>query len=153
MRSFFGHCRKKIVKFSAGDRSPERFLFHRLVRQIIEALKTWDYVEPISINFDAEDGFSATCLDALIHLKKHRSEVNALIGSIGFTDDEIYYPIQAADMLAYSTKRNLQGRPPDYFGPLTRGIGGKPPIPYLSEFYDAETLRQTIIEIKKRRSD
>jgi len=133
-----------------GDRSPERFLFHRIMRQVVDTLKVWNYVDPISVIFDAEDGFSVKCLEALIQLKKHRTEVRSLIGSIGFADDEIYYPIQAADMLAYATKRNLQGDPPAYFGALTIGIGSNLPIPYRSEFYDAETLNRTIAEIRTR---
>ena len=62
-----------------------------------------------SMIFDYEEGFSVECLKSLIKLRKDLPFVKALVRHIGFADDEIFYPLQAADMFAYAYKRSLQG--------------------------------------------
>jgi len=133
-----------------GDRSPEVFIFHRLLHHVVKVLRVWSYSGSIGILFDMENGFSTKCLQALIHLRNHRSEVKSLIGSIAFCDDAVTPPIQAADMLAYATKRNLQDEPPPYYDALVRGIDGRAPPPYVSEFYDADGIKRTVAEVRRK---
>ena len=98
-----------------GDNDPQDFAFYRLMRLVIEQLKAWKQAGPISVNFDYTEDFSVKCMQSLAKLRSKRPEVKALISSIGFADDRVYYPLQAADMLAYGTNRKLREEAPDYF--------------------------------------
>ena len=98
-----------------GQKTALDFTFQRLVNLIIRQLQTWNLDVPISVNFDYEEQFSLICLRSLAKLRAHRTEVKKLIGAITFCDSEVYYPLQAADMLAYGTYQHLHGRTLDYF--------------------------------------
>ena len=124
-----------------GGRNPEMFIFHRILHHIVAVLKEWDHREPISLIFDWEEGYASKCLGALASLRRYRAEVRQFVGSICFADDATFPPLQAADMLAYATKRNLQGNPPAYWATLTEPRNGEPPPAYRSEYYDADALR------------
>lgn len=140
---------KKEDREILGDRQVDVFIFHRLMKKIIEYLQAISYEEPISINFDWSEDYSLKCLSALAKLQRHRAEVRSLIGSIGFCNDEVYYPLQAADMLAYGTKRNLQGDAPGYFKALTEGRPPAVTAPYYSsEYYDADCLNRLCAQLR-----
>jgi len=134
----------KATRLLLGGSNPEIFLFHRLLKKVIFVLNQWGYKEPISLTMDWEEGYAIRCLRALSNLLKHRAEIRQLIGSIGFADDEIFYPLQAADILAYATKGHLQHKPPAYWQVLIEGAPGVTPPSYVSEFYDPKVLDQLL---------
>jgi hypothetical protein len=132
-----------------GGKKPELFLFQRILHQVVRAVAQWPQPEEVSLNFDSEDEFSVSSLRDLIWIQNNRPEVKALVRAIAFCNDESFMPIQAADMLAYGTKRYMQGDPPPYFDALVKGVGGNEPLPPFSERYDAEGLRKTVAEIRR----
>lgn len=125
-----------------GDKTPEIFLFHRLLRLVVKALETLNYPNPISLTFDWSDGFSDGCLKPLTALIKRHEDIRNRISSIGFANDEQYYPLQAADMLCFGTKQKLQGVEEPFYKILTEGEPGLPPIHYSSEYWDAAAIDQ-----------
>jgi hypothetical protein len=124
-----------------GEKDAQDFAFYRLMRLIVEQLKKWEYKDPISVNFDFTEDFSVKCLQSLTKLRSGRSEVRELVSSIGFADDQVYYPLQAADMLAYGTYNWMRGVAPDYYARLTALPTPNDPGPtYSSMFYDSTEL-------------
>lgn len=133
-----------------GDKDPRDFTFHRLLRIVRDQLKAWGQDDWLSLTFDYEEGFSVECLKSLVKLRKERDYIKSLIRNISFADDDMFYPLQAADMFAYGYKRALQGNAPDYYlaltEPATEANSGPP---CLTQFYDAALLEQTCKEIRK----
>lgn len=114
-------------------------------------LKNWDYKFPISLNFDYTEDFSLKCMTSLVHLRQQGQEVKDLISSIGFADDSVYYPLQAADMLAYGTNRHLREVAPDYFDLLVAEATEANPGPrYWSEHYDSTSLQKLYGDLRSR---
>lgn len=125
-----------------GGRHPEDFIFHRLLKIINDIFEEWGQRQPVSLIFDWEERFAPKCLSALVTLRKHKTTARQNIASIGFADDVIFPPLQAADMLAFATRRHLRERAPAYWSTLMDGSSGKPPVAYRSEFYDAAALNE-----------
>jgi len=137
--------KKKIL----GNKDPRDFTFHRLLRIIRDRLHADGQDDWFSMVFDYEEGFSVECLKSLIKLRKDLPFVKALVRHIGFADDEIFYPLQAADMFAYAYKRSLQGNPPEYWKILIQPATEQTPgPPCLTLEYDQELLESTCAELK-----
>jgi len=65
--------------------------------------------QPLVITFDLEDQLGPL-YGAFRRVKKRRDFVRNLVKGICFVDDDIYHPLQAADMLAYLGQRTLKNR-------------------------------------------
>jgi len=135
-----------------GNKDPGGFTFHRLLRIIRDRLHEDGQDDWFSMTFDYEEGFSVECLKAMIKLRKDLPFIKALVRNIGFADDEIFYPLQAADMFAYAYKRSLQGNAPAYWGTLTQPATEQTPgPPCLTLEYDSVLLEGDCAELKRRR--
>lgn len=134
-----------------GNEDAQDFAFHRLLKLVVKQLQLWKYESSISLTFDFEDQFSVKCMQSLMLLRQQRQEVKNLISSIGFADDEVYYPLQAADLLAYGTYRNLRAVAPDYFAPLVALPTDDDPGPqYWSEYYDPVCLQTLYDDLRAK---
>jgi Protein of unknown function (DUF3800) len=134
-----------------GDKDPRDFTFHRLLRIIRDRLNDDGQDEWFSITFDYEEGFSVECLRSLIKLRKEIPFMKELIRSISFADDDIFYPLQAADMFAYAYKRSLQGNPAAYWSTLTQpATEQNPGQPCITLEYNATLLESHCSELKRR---
>jgi hypothetical protein len=98
-----------------GEKDPRDFTFHQLLRLIRDDLHERGMDDWLALHFDYEEGFSVECLQSLIKLRSRHDFIKKLVRSIGFADDEMFYPLQAADLFAYGHKRSLQGNAPDYW--------------------------------------
>jgi hypothetical protein len=144
-RSMPAKARKLIGEDDAQD-----FAFYRVMRLLIEQLRAWGYREPISVNFDYTEDFSVKCIQSLAKLRSGRPEVKALISSIGFADDSVYYPLQAADMLAYGTYGWMRGAAPAYQAALIApGTPDNRGPTYSSMFYSSTVLDETYAKLKR----
>jgi hypothetical protein len=140
--------RKQLI----GDGSPELFLFHRLMRKVIDVLDTWDHPDPISLTFDWRDDFANACLKPLTKLIRNKDEIRRRISSIGFANDEQYYALQAADMLCYGTKLQLYGTTEPFYKILTEGEANLPPTHYSSENWDAAAIDRHCADLRAKLS-
>jgi hypothetical protein len=132
-----------------GSKDPRDFTFHRLLRITGDRLHEDHQAEWFSMTFDYEEGFSVECLKSLIKLRMERPFIKSLVRSIGFADDEIFYPLQAADMFAYAYKRSLQGSPPEYWKILTQPATEEAPgPPCLTLEYNQELLESTCTKLR-----
>jgi hypothetical protein len=134
-----------------GAKDPRDFTFHRLLRVIRDRLHEDHLDDWFSMIFDYEEGFSVECLKSMIKLRKDLPFIKALVRHIGFADDDIFHPLQAADMFAYAYKRSLQGNAPLYWNTLTQPATEQSPGPpcYTLE-YDPVLLESDCAELKRR---
>jgi hypothetical protein len=136
------------VREQFGQKTAIDFSFQRLLRLVIQRLQSWQIEYPISLNFDYEEQASLVCIRTLAKLRSHREEIKKLIGAITFCDSSVYYPLQAADMLAYGTYQHLHGSTLDYMEPLAFKPMNPGPIPS-SEHYTAKSLDSIFDKFKK----
>jgi Protein of unknown function (DUF3800) len=132
-----------------GDKDPREFTFHRLLRIVRDYLKERGQDDWLSLTFDYEEGFSVQCLKSLMKLRKERDYIKTLVRNIGFADDEMFHPLQAADMFAYGYRRSLQGVAPEYYRILTAPVTEtNPGPPCMTLFYDADLLEKTYLDLR-----
>jgi hypothetical protein len=132
-----------------GDKRATDFAFHRLLRLVRDKLHELQMDNWLSITFDYEDGFSQECLRSILRLRKEREYIRTLVRSIGFADDEMFYPLQAADLFAYGYKRFLQENPPDYWGAFAKpSTADDPGFPCWVSPYNAAELESACEQLK-----
>jgi Protein of unknown function (DUF3800) len=66
-------------------------------------------VAGINLAFDDSEEQAVEMLRTWVRLKKARPQLGDSIASVGFIDDERFYPVQAADLLANLTNRYWNG--------------------------------------------
>jgi len=96
---------RSMMKETKKRFQPQVFCFARLIKLLMNRLNAWGWTEPISSVFDDCRQYSMKCYSALCDIKEKHGEVRKLIASITFADDEVFYPLQAADLLAYATRQ------------------------------------------------
>jgi len=157
-----GHYRSVVesIKRTAKEQGvslrpfkPKAFCVARLLSRIMsycDDLKILDpsiIIDPVSLIFDDDRAYAMECYSCVRDVKDADSEVRKRIVSIGFADDEWFYPLQAADILAYATCNELKKRPDDrwkdgnIFTELLRTRDPAYGILYKSEFWDEEPTR------------
>jgi hypothetical protein len=99
-------CRKFEIA-GKPPQDPKRFYTHRLLRRIREELIVPGYPLHFSITFDEDEEFSIACYQIISRLRRDRPELGKLVAGIQFADDEIFTPLQAADILAHLTRQRL----------------------------------------------
>jgi hypothetical protein len=135
----------KTARDSIGD--PFTFCFSRVIRLVIDSLIEWKWPEPIGLIFDDDRHSAMKCYALYCKIKQHDPRAAALIPSITFADDRVFYPLQAADMIAYATmKERRRGAAAfderGWFRNIL--IASDDPVygrQYVSEYWDAEGLK------------
>lgn len=101
------------------------FVFRRVMKHIVDRLGDIGWPYPTSLIFDDNRGYGSTCYELYSNARESRPEWRKKLGSICFVDDEIYPPVQAADMLAWLTRRQhlprYRGEFDSYIDRLTAG--------------------------------
>jgi len=87
--------------------------FHQLVLRGIEKTEVIDKHSPIDLIIDDDRDSSLRCHEMLNILKLAFPKVKERISSISFVNDRAYPGIQAADMIAYESRRLMVNRVTD----------------------------------------
>jgi hypothetical protein len=99
----------KELRDRLGD--AQIFCCSRIVRRIIDRLETVGLLqEKVTIIFDQDFGFARRRLRLFEELKKRYQPIRERIVQVSFADSRTFYPLQAADMLAWETRRELINR-------------------------------------------
>ena len=131
-----------------GQKQALDFAFQRLLRLIMDLKAKWPDETTFHLWFDYTEDFSQICLKSLARLRRQKTEIRNALKAITFADRKEFYPLQAADMLAYATNADLRSSAPDYYATLTGGTEDDPgPRPF-SEFYNGEELENLLRKIK-----
>jgi hypothetical protein len=122
------------------------FCFQTTVKLLIESLVSLEKtmglgkIPPMGLLFDDSEEYAMQCYKLLNKVKVRNPEWRDRIGSICFVKDEVYVPLQAADVLAWLTHQKLKS---GYAGQYDYLVGKmREGRDFLSHFYDAETLRE-----------
>lgn len=85
------------------------FCMARIVRMVMQYLddSVPEGQRQISLVFDDDEHYSKTCYALLCDLKKRVPAIKKSIINISFADDEWGYPLQAADLLSYASRNEL----------------------------------------------
>ena len=137
---------REILKDVRKKDKPEVFCFERTIRRVLEASHALQWEEPLAVIFDDCEQYSMKAYANLCEIQRRSPELRTRIGMIGFGNDEIVPPLQAADVLAYATQR-LQGiggqdawlQHPQFSKLLHLDNPAYGPM-YVSEFWDIATL-------------
>lgn len=87
--------------------------FHQLVMRGIEKIETIDDRSPISLVIDDDRDTSLRCHQMLNYLKRVFPKVRERVVGICYVNDKAYPGIQAADMIAYESRRLMVNRVTD----------------------------------------
>jgi hypothetical protein len=87
------------------------FCCSRVVRRIMDRLETVGLRhEKLTIIFDQDFAFAPKRLKLFAELKKYYEPIRTRVAQVSFADMRTFYPLQAADMLAWETRRELVNR-------------------------------------------
>lgn len=87
------------------------FCCSRIMRRIMDRLETLGLQgEEISVTFDRDFEFARRRLRLFEELHKRYPQIRANVAQIAFSDSQRFYPLQAADLLAWETRRELVNR-------------------------------------------
>jgi hypothetical protein len=99
---------RKVFSGIAKKFSPVEFCCYRIIRAIAShAEQLPARILPVSLVFD-ESQTSLKFHAAMIDVKRNRPEVREIIATLAFGDDRFVQPLQAADLLACFTVRELR---------------------------------------------
>jgi len=148
-RSMCADAQKKI-----GD--PAYFCLHRILYLIIKKLKSVGYQPSVTITFDDCEEFSVRCYRIWSKLRKIVPDVHDYVPSISFADDQKFWPLQAADILAWVTNKSLKQRAGNFPPPASVERIIKAPeegygLEYESELWDKKGLEFLYAEIQAGR--
>jgi hypothetical protein len=128
--------------------------FHQLVMRGIEKTETVDSHASISIVIDDDRDSAMCCHEMLTVLKGAFSKVRERIVGISYVNDKAYPPVQAADMIAYESRRLMTEKITDVTSPtaslyaaLTFRCQHQP------KFYSAEVLDRLQANAEAREKD
>jgi hypothetical protein len=95
-----------LLQAKVGD--PHMFCFQRLMRRVVDTLTASGYEPTVSVMFDDHQLYSRECYSHWSELRARQPEMRRRIPCISFGDDEIYFPLQGADILAWLSNRWLR---------------------------------------------
>lgn len=101
------YYRKMDANFRKKLGDPRRFCVIRLIKMIVERFsKISSFDDHLSLVFDDSEEMSVEYHGIVRELRK-QDEYKKLVGAVCFADDEAYNPLQAADLLAWETTKEL----------------------------------------------
>jgi hypothetical protein len=127
---------------------PEVFCFQRILKLVTLRLREWKIDEPYHLFFDDVEHYAMKLYSFLCDLKRIDPEARKQISVIAFGRDEIWPPLQAADLLCCATAREQRfglgkgaweaGR--SLFHGLLLDADPAYGKPYFNEYWDAAEL-------------
>lgn len=77
---------------------------------IVERLKQSRPDDWVSLYFDCDEEFTPARFKRFIRLRKRRPEVSKYFRAFSVADPKSFLPLQAADLLAWQTRKELMGK-------------------------------------------
>jgi len=150
--------RKVPKQFTAVEGTAQEFCFLRIMRMIVERMKIVRPNDYVSVFFDCDKGFTPARFQKFIGFRDHDPEAKRYFQSFSIAEPKLYLPLQAADLLAWETRKELirklgglESRPE--FTYIFEALPGSFPD-YTGEFWDETEIERKIIkpflEKKKR---
>jgi hypothetical protein len=130
----------------------QEFCFQRILRRVIERLDNSSNRELIEVVFDRDFEFASSRMKLLDHINKKHPEIKDRIVQISFASAAFYCQLQAADLLAWETRKFLvnqtEGKQPT--GRLRVLLEAIPdrPLNYAHEFWGQAEVDRYFREVE-----
>lgn len=127
----------------------------QVLRLAVEKMQEWrtDQYGSLHLTFDDSDEDAENMLRTWLRLRKVRQELRNIVGSIGFANDEIACPLQAADLLANLALKYNAEHPEasiiDYVGTLMTTADGSARLDYRQNLIDATAINEAVLRGRK----
>ena len=132
------------------------FCFSRLVRLIMNKIQEWETQQGDrypdgsgSFIFDGDEEYAVQCYRLYAGIRKAKPDVKRFFSAFTAADDKIAVGLQAADVLAWYSNKDLRRRRSSNL-PLATSDRSTQPETFKSELYDAQGLEGAIMEIIAR---
>jgi hypothetical protein len=106
----FRHLCDIDPKFKARFKDPIYMAFHTFVMRGIEKTEIIDKCSPITLFLDDDKQFAMGCYDYIWQLKSDFPKARERVHGVAFVNDASYPGVQAADMIAYESRRLMVER-------------------------------------------
>lgn len=127
----------------------QEFCFMRLIKMILDRIRKSAPNEKLSIMFDCDEGFTPARFKRYLAIRKRRQDDAKYLISFGVGEPQAYFPLQAADFLAWESRtqllrqiKGLDSRPE--FQHMMMVLPGFFPD-YTGEFWDREQIEKVIM--------
>jgi hypothetical protein len=103
------YFRHKFKVAGKQEKDPKRFYTHRLLKRMRNVFVDSGYPLSLAITFDDDEEFALDCYKIISRLRKDKqnADLKEMIVSVGFAVDEVFTPLQAADILSHLSRERL----------------------------------------------
>ncbi len=139
------YFRRKFQVAGKPPKDPKSFYTQRLLRRIRNIFADAGYPLSLAITFDDDEEFSVQCYRLISRLcaQEKNKDLREMIVSVGFAVDDVFTPLQAADILAYFTRqRMITG----VLSPLLERFGDTSSPQFILRFDGGELWDETAID-------
>jgi hypothetical protein len=138
---------KEVIR-SEGD--AQQFCFMRIMRMIVERMKISRPNDYVAVHFDCDRAFSPSRFQRFIGIRDRDPEARRYLQTFTIAEPKLYYPLQAADLLAWETRKDLLRRLGGYesrpeFKEMFEVMSGYFPD-YKGEFWDEKEIEEQILK-------
>jgi hypothetical protein len=138
----------KEVTDREGD--AQQFCFMRIMRMIVERMKIARPRDFISVMFDCDRGFTPARFRRFLGVRDKDPEALLYFQSFGIAEPKVYLPLQAADLLAWQTRKELMRRLGGYESrPEFKFLFEATPVhdpDYAGEYWDEKEIEEQILK-------
>ena len=142
---------REVRKKSPKSANAQMFCFSRLFRLVVERMKKSAPREWLNVHFDSNPEFGAQRLRLFDDIRRTDKDAQWLIPSITFADMKTYLPLQAADILAWESRKELLQKAGGYestprFKEIVAAMGISN-LEFVSELWDREEIEKMVEDV------
>jgi len=139
---------REARKQSPKSVNAQMFCFARLFRLVVERMKKSAEREWLNVHFDSNPEFGAQRLRLFDEIRRTDESARWFFPSITFADMRTYLPLQAADILAWESRKELLQKAGGYestprFKELVSAMGPVD-LRFASELWDREEIEKLV---------
>jgi hypothetical protein len=133
----------------------QTFCCTRILRRIVDRLDITGGTSPplVAVYFDQDFEYAKRRLPIFEEVKKRSESLRRILVNVSFANSDFYYPLQAADMLVWATRRILMTRLGVKQSDLWDDLLSKFPIGELEyaagEFWDKATIENNLPNLEQ----
>lgn len=142
--------RKVPKEVTRTDGDAQQFCFMRIMRMIVERMKIARPNDFVSVYFDCDKAFTPARFQRFIGIRDHDPEARRYFQSFSIAEPRVYSPLQAADLLAWQSRKELMRRLGGYesrpeYKFIFEAMPGYFPE-YLGEYWDEKEIENQILK-------
>ena len=121
----------------------QEFCFQRIMRMVAERVKISAPRDVVAITFDCDINFTPARFKRFLAVRQQNPSANEIFQSFSISEPKVFLPLQAADLLAWQTRKELMRK--------LQGYESKPEFnfwapDYVSEMWDQSEIEEKIIK-------